>query len=312
MSGIPIFFSGYLILIVLLCATGCTSPLVADNVTVNLSQKVVEPISTTTITPWQPVITPAQTSCPSYERKEYRVIQGQPFTYQGAVPDNSGHSVDVIKDSELVPSFLPSSVPVDPSNMFSFTINGNDTQQDWEDYTSTLSSGMISSPYDHICLRYSTGTDCFDLLIVQDKKNLTALQKNTWIHIDPIPDQIIFRNEQQTYNGSFFINGTTNLPPGKKIDLSLESTCGLPCPKMATPHFGCCGNNYDITTNVLEGSCGFNTWSFFVNTSPETIAIRSVNGDFGDNNGFLVFVTRQDRIPADNGWDMAHFFVRVE
>jgi hypothetical protein len=313
MHGRQTFYTSFLILAVFLFLSGCISSPVVKNATANTSRVVTAPVPAPAITLAPTVLPPARTSCPASEHREYRVIQGEPFTYQGTVPDNANHSVEVFVYSELEPGPSSSStpVPVNTNGTFLVAISGNQTRQDWENYLSTLPYGNGDSPYDHVCLRYSTGTDCFDLLLVQDAKNLTSVTNNTWIQIDPLPDQYISPDEVQSYTGDFFINGTTNLPPGENISLSMSSLCGMPCEKMGTIQFGCCGYPFGSDTQIQEGSCGVNTWSVFVNTSPSIIGISMVNDVYGDINGFKVSVTKQNRIPTDNGWDTAYFVVRV-
>ncbi|MFY9982223.1 MAG: hypothetical protein WAK75_06610 [Methanoregula sp.] len=307
------FYASFLILAVFLFVSGCISSMGMKNATANALQVVTTPVPPPLITTTSTVPSPARTSCSASERREYRVIQGDPFTYEGTIPDNANLSVEVSVYSELEPGPSGSSmpVPVNANGTFLVAISGNQTGLDWENYLSTLPYGDGDSPYDHVCLRYSTGTDCFDLLLVQDTKDLTTVTNNTWIQIDSLPDQNISLNEVQSYTGDFFINGTTNIPPGENISLSLESMCMMPCGKMGTIQFGCCGYPYGSDAKVQAGSCGVNTWSIFVNTSPNIIGISTVNGVYGDINGFMVSVTRQNRTLAENGWDTAYFVVHV-
>jgi hypothetical protein len=308
-----IFYASFLILAVFLFVSGCISSPAVKNTTANVLQVVTTPVPLPVITTASTVPSSARTSCSASGRREYRVIKGDSFTYNGTIPDNANHSVEVFVYSELEPGPSGSSVPVqgNTNGTFSVAISGSQTELDWENYISTLPYGNGDSPYDHVCLRYSTGTDCFDLLLVQDTKNLTTVTNNTWIQIDPLPDQNISLNEVQSYSGDFFINGTTNIPPGENISLSLTSMCMMPCGKMGTIQFGCCGYPYGNDAKVQAGSCGVNTWSIFVNTSPSIIGISTVNGVYGDINAFMVSVTRQNRTPAENGWDTAYFVVHV-
>ena len=182
-------------------------------------------------------------SCNVTEHKEYRVVQGEPFIYTGTVPEHADRSVDVYVFSDLVPVLIPWQRPVDANGTFSFTLTGNATRQVWEDHLSYRlpGSSFFSSPYDHICLRFSTGSRCFDLQVVQDTRNLTLNRTNDWIRIDPLPDQIVSEKDRPEYSGNFFINGTTNLQQGTELVLTMGSTCMLPCPKMASDDIGCCG-----------------------------------------------------------------------
>jgi len=259
-----------------------------------------------------------QEHCPVNERRVFTVTQGESFTYQGTASDSNTHTVRVSYYSDQDWLFfhgLPDPVPVNSDKTFTFSISGNITKQFWNDYTSVGGSSynhVKYSPYLHVCLNYSITNECFDLLIIRDVKNLTSLKRNTWIQIDPIPDQVITFSERQQYSGGFFINGTTNLLPDDDISLIMGSTCMLPCPKTASDDIGCCGSNFERVVKVKEGFCGINTWSVLVNTTPNRIRLVSVNNEIGDRNGFLVSVTRQNRIADDNAWDSANFVIRVK
>ena len=257
---------------------------------------------------------PIPTQCISDERREYLVVQGKPFTYTGTVPDNVTQSVEVFSDTLMNP--YPSVIkrPVDPYGKFSIHINGNETRQIWDDYTSdTYGVEGDRSPYEHVCMRYSTGIECFNLLIVQDTNNLTAHTQNEWIRIDPIVDPVISEKDREVYTGNFFIKGTTNLSPGKLVHLAVTSLCFLPCPKISFRNtIGCCGSNdYENIAMVREGQCGINTWSVFVNTTPNRITLMRLNGEYGDLNAFLVLATQMNRTKDDNRWDAAQFVIRV-
>ncbi len=262
-------------------------------------------------------ISPNLKLCPLREHVEYRVIQGQPFTFHGTAPANS-NLVDVFVYSGIDPNFFfPLSVPVDANGSFSVIISGSQTRQDWVNYirTPTANSPYVHSPYDHVCLKYSTATDCFDLLLVDDEKNLTTIIKNNWIRIDPIPDQFVSGSERSNYTGNFFINGTTNLPMGEEIRLSMYSMCYSTCMKSSADNhaIGCCGDgSYKSSATVQEGSCGFNTWSVFVNTTPTVIWIATFNGVSGDHNPLVVDVRGQNRTATDNEWDAALFYGRLK
>ena len=120
------------------------------------------------------------------------------------------------------------------------------------------------------------------------------------------------------FTGPFFINGTTNLPPGTNLSLKISSLCFFPCPKYDPEKegrtLGCCGTEPDYSTAALvkEHSPGPNIWSFQVNTSPVRIQIGSSNGQIGDTNRFRAIVRDVNRTPDDNRWDMADFGVRME
>jgi hypothetical protein len=162
-------------------------------------------------------------------------------------------------------------------------------------------------------MRYSTGTDCFDVLIVQDTNNLTTQTQNDWIHIDPVPDPVIPEKDRENYTGNFFINGTTNQRPGEQVHLTVTSLCFLPCPKTSSlDTIGCCGsNNYENVATIREGLCGINTWSVFVNTTPNRITVTRLNGEYGDLNMFLVQASQINRTKDDNRWDATQFVIRV-
>jgi hypothetical protein len=257
-------------------------------------------------------VTQIQAVCPPHEHKEYRVVQGESFTYSGSVPENANHSVDVFVTSGGYPLLLPWQRPVDTNGTFSFTINGNATKQDWEDYRDMhfIPGWYAPSPYKHICLRYSTGTECFDLLIVQDKQNLTSNKQNDWIRIDPLTDQVLSESEMQRYTGNFFINGTTNLLPGQEINLTMGSTCMLPCPKAANSEIGCCGSYYEAASKIDAGPCGVNTWSFLVNTAPNRIRMMRVNSRYGNENDLFIVVTWANRTIDSNAWDLKNLALR--
>ncbi|MFA4878265.1 MAG: hypothetical protein WC586_12750 [Methanoregula sp.] len=257
---------------------------------------------------------PTPTPCISDERWEYQVVQGKPFTYTGTVPDNSTQSVDVFSDTLMNPYPSVMKRPVDPYGKFSIYINGNETRQIWDDYISdTYGVGGDRSPYDHVCMRYSSGIECFNLLIVQDTNNLTAHTQKDWIRIDPIVDPVISEKDRDEYTGNFFINGTTNQPTGNQVHLVVTSLCFRPCPKMSFLNtIGCCGsNNYENVATIREGQCGINTWSVFVNTTPNRITISRLNGEYGDLNAFLVIATQMNRTKDDNRWDATQFVIRV-
>ena len=115
------------------------------------------------------------------------------------------------------------------------------------------------------------------------------------------------------YTGNFYINGTTNQPPGEQVHLVMKSLCYLPCPKTgSTNTIGCCGSHdYENVATVQEGQCGINTWSVFVNATPDRFVVARLNGDYGDLNAFLVLVTQMNRTTDDNRWDATRFIIRV-
>jgi hypothetical protein len=62
----------------------------------------------------------------------------------------------------------------------------------------------------------------------------------------------------------------------------------------------------------MEGSCGVNTWSLLVNTTPNYMGMTTSNGAFSDLNAFSVTVSGRNRTATDNLWDAAYFVVRVK
>ena len=257
-------------------------------------------------------VTASPLVCPPERHPEYRVVQGEPFTFTGTVPKEVNQSVAVYLYSQLSPMPYIWQPAVEPGGTYSFTVYGNRTQQDWEDYITyrDYPASPPISPYDHVCIKYSTRADCLDLLIVQDDRNLTVNRTNTWIRIDPLPDLILPESRMQNFTGNFFVNGTTNLPPGGKINLTISSTCFLPCPKTTSENIGCCGSSYEDVADIRAGPCGVDTWSFYVNTVPNRISVGRVNGVYGDRNGFLVMVSQANLSRDRNAWDISRFVIR--
>ena len=170
------------------------------------------------------VITQAQPSFVASERKVYRVIQGDPFTYQGIVNDTKIHSVGVLVRGSKYQGSIPMSIPVDANGTFTFTLGENSTEQLWDDYTSMLNYSPYNlgvSPYLHVCMNCTTTKECFDLLLVQDAKNLTSSKRSMWIHMDPLQDIVIPPEEAYDYTGPFFVNGTTNFDTGENLSIEL-------------------------------------------------------------------------------------------
>jgi len=250
----------------------------------------------------------------------YTVIHGDPFTYQGIVNDTNIHSVSVLVKGSKYQGSIPMSIPVDANGSFTFTIGGNSTEQFWDDYTSMLNYSPYNlgvSPYLHVCLDYTTTKECFDLLLVQDAKNLTSPERSMWIHMDPLQDIVIPPEEAYDYTGPFFINGTTNFDAGENLSIELSSLCFVPCAKREATdigNIGCCGDitSYAEYTKVQGSSTGLNTWSVLVNTTPDHFVIARINGMIDDTNRFEVYVTDVNRTADDNGWDSADFVLRVQ
>jgi hypothetical protein len=262
---------------------------------------------------------PVQPSPIAGERKVYTVIQGDPFIYQGIVNDTDIQTVDVLARGSSYQGSIPLSVPVNANGTFTVIIDGNFTKEFRDDYTRLLNYTSFNqdiSQYLHVSLNFTTRKEYFDLLIVQDAKNLTISKPGRWVRIGPLQDVVIQPDEQNDYSGPFLINGTTNLPAGENLSLALMSWCNWPCPKQdpsGTGKIGCCGNidRYVMYTKVQENPAGANTWSFLINTAPDRIVIGRENGMIGDTNLFEVFVTGVNRTAGDNEWDLADFVIRV-
>ena len=182
--------------------------------------------SAPSITPAQTETTSVQPSSIANERKVYTVIQGDPFTYQGIVNDTNIRSVGVLVKGSKYQGSIPMSIPVDANGTFTFTLGENSTEQFWDDYTSMLNYSPYNlgvSPYLHVCMNCTTTKECFDLLLVQDAKNLTSSKRSMWIHMDPLQDIVIPPEEAYDYTGPFFVNGTTNFDTGENLSIQLSS-----------------------------------------------------------------------------------------
>lgn len=260
--------------------------------------------------------------CTEYTREVRSVIQGEPFTYNGTAPSPDIRTIwmEFSTDQDMGYSSFGQNVTINSDSSFSVTIGGNVTQQFWKDYRSFIDNPYYRehpearvniSPYLHVCLPFPAKKECFDLLIVQDKNDPALLNPDWWIQVDPVPDQYTSMSQKGKYRGDFFINGTTNLPPGEQLSLMMTSTCMLPCPRLQSDDVGCCGSTYTTSAEVQPGPCRNNTWSVKVNTEPRRILMKGVNGRYDDTNGFYVMVTRQNRITGDNAWDDARFVVRM-
>ena len=140
------FYASFLILAVFLFVSGCISSMGMKNATANALQVVTTPVPPPLITTTSTVPSPARTSCSASERREYRVIQGDPFTYEGTIPDNANLSVEVSVYSELEPGPSGSSmpVPVNANGTFLVAISGNQTGLDWENYLVPCRMGMAT------------------------------------------------------------------------------------------------------------------------------------------------------------------------
>jgi len=260
--------------------------------------------------------TPAQLSLvpAEPEPKLYTVIQGEPFTYQGFVNDTNVRSVGVQLNSQADFGVSPLSVPVNANGTFTLTIGGNLTKAFWDEYTNELSYNRDASPYLHVSLNDTTKKENFDLLVVQDEKNITSLQPDLWIQIDPLHDLVIPPEERNEYTGPFIVNGTTNLNIGENLSIELSSICAMPCPPQPSPgRIGCCGDNprHIEYTRVQGSSNGTNTWSFLVNTAPDRFVIYQINDRIDDHNPFQLYVADVNRTIGDNRWDQANFFLKV-
>jgi len=255
-----------------------------------------------------PIPSPSsQITCPPAGHMVYRVVQGQTFVWQGTIPDYTGTPAEYSIYTEKSPLYYRN-LSVEKEGSFVITVDRNATQ------SGDMVGYRKSSPYDHICVRSAGWNQCRDLLIVENTTQLNATINPGWIRIDPVPDPIIPADILSAYTGNFHITGTTSLPPGARLNITLDSLCFLPCPKVLTPgKIGCCGGEYySGETRVTEDLCGMGVWSLQVNTSPDRLGMTRINGIYDDENEFEILVEGQNRTNDDNLWDAAHFVVRVK
>jgi hypothetical protein len=315
-SSVPLAL--VLVTVVVLLVVGCAAVQTGDGKnTSNLSIPITNSMPSITATPME-ILVPHK-PITGTERKVFTVIQGDPFTYRGFVNNTDIHSIDVlVKGSKYMGStFL--SVPVNADGTFAFTLGGNLTKEFWDDYTYLRNYSpynQANSPYLHICLNNSTTNVCFDLLLVQEAKDLPLVGRDRWILIDSFQNITIPPEAVSDYTGPFFVNGTTNLPTGENLSIELSSLCFWPCPKRestVTGNIGCCGDvgSHVEYTTVQERSDWINTWSFLVNTTPDRISISRENGLIDDTNRLQVYVSSVNRTEEENGWDCANFVVKV-
>ncbi|MGB8308874.1 MAG: hypothetical protein WCE65_03460 [Methanoregula sp.] len=151
--------------------------------------------------------------------------------------------------------------------------------------------------------------------ITQQSSEPTSAAQSLWIHIDPLKNITLLPGEEDNYTGPFFINGSTNLPPGEVLSLNLGSTCAWPCPYDPSPpkKIGCCGfDRYTGYTVVQKNYTGMNTWSFLVNTSPDTITISYLNDKVDDNNGIAVSVAYGNETDENYVNAQGSFFMKLQ
>lgn len=298
-----------LLVVAVVLAAGCANH-------PSFSPPATTPLKTPSLPETQPVPTPGIAI-----RQDVNVVSaGEPFIYKAHVNDTGVHSIDVTILSEP-DEFYPVTLPVDENGAFTLYVGGNSTQKFREDYSYILQYPPYSedlSPYLHVILRYPAKQERLDVLIAGKGTDRTAPENNTWIQIDTIRDVIVLPENRLNYTGPFFINGTTNLPPGTNLSLEISSLCFWPCPKYDPDQegatLGCCGTveKYTAATRAVEKTHGLCSWSFLVNSSPARIVIGTENGRIGDTNRFRALVKDVNRTIDDNRWDLADFVVRVQ
>jgi hypothetical protein len=283
-------------------------------------QSIPPPATTPLKIPTLPETQPVPTPVIAIGQDVIVVSPGEPFIYRAHVNDTGVHSIDVAILSQP-DEFYPVTLPVDENGIFTLYVGGNFTRKFREDYSYILQYPPYDedlSPYLHVILRYPAKQERLDVLIAGNGTDRTAPENNTWIQVDPIRDVIVLPEDRMNFTGPFFINGTTNLPPGTNLSLEISSLCFWPCPKYDPDQegatLGCCGTQekYTAATRAEEQAPGLCSWSFLVNTSPARVVIGTENGRIGDTNRFRAIVKDVNRTIDDNRWDLADFVVRVQ
>ena len=149
-------------------------------------------------------------------------------------------------------------------------------------------SGNQIINFQNVMNNYLPGTDAANIVEKEIHKsspkgviNLTLVIQKPVITISPVSVHDI--------GDIITFNGTTNLPPGEIISLSIASASIIPCPKNSfCDERGsvrpCCGGiNQEVA--VKPAGCGITTWSWDVNTSqhqfyPDTFLINAEDPDF--------------------------------
>ena len=198
------------------------------------------------------------------DNRVYSVVQGEPFTYEGEIPNRGIQFVSVELRSPF--SEIPvvsESVPVNPDGTFMFTLNESITQG-WG------TASLIGEKYAPILvsLNFTTAEEHFHLNIIQTPTDVQCNQTKNWIHINPFRT-ILVSSEFRNVTRDLDINGTTNLLPGDEITLIILSTSTNPCQNLlyADNLISHCVYPVEKKIKVQNSSCGANTWSFDINTS---------------------------------------------
>jgi hypothetical protein len=234
------------------------------------------------------------------ENRFYSVIQGEPFTYKGEIPNRNIQFVSVEARSPF--SEIPvvsESVPVNPDGTFIFTLNGSITQG-W----GTVS--LIGEKYAPILvsLNLTTTEEHFNLNIIQTPTNVLCNQNKNWIHINPFKT-IQVSGEFRNVTRDLDINGTTNLPPGEEITLMILSTSTNPCQNRLYPDnlISHCVYPVEKKIKVQNSSCGANSWSFDINTSYYRFA----------DSEYAVFVSAVNKSQENcSSWDAMMFTLEFD
>ena len=198
------------------------------------------------------------------ENRFYSVIQGEPFTFKGEIPNRGIQfvSVQVRSPFSEIP-VVSESVPVNPEGTFTFTLNGSLTQG-WG------TASLMGEKYAPILvsLNFTTAEEHFNLNILQTPTDVQCNQNKNWIRINPFKT-VQVSDEFRNVTRDLDINGTTNLPPGDEITLMILSTSASPCQNRLYPDnlISHCVYPVEKKIKVQNSSCGANTWSFNINTS---------------------------------------------
>lgn len=234
------------------------------------------------------------------ENRFYSVVQGEPFTYHGEIPNRGIQfvSVEVRSPFSEIP-IVSESVPVNPDGSFTFTLNGSLTQG-WG------TASLMGEKYAPILvsLNFTTAEEHFNLNILQTPTDIQCYQNKNWIHINPFRT-IQVSDEFRNVTRDLDINGTTNLPPGEEITLMILSTSTSPCQNLFYPDnlISHCVYPVERKIKVQNSSCGANTWSFDINTSYYRFA----------DNEHAVFVSAVNKSQENcSSWDAMIFTLEFD